>query len=150
MGILHHKISEDSIDWENNECISNGESRPNYGLWGAVTPNSDITMHREIPMPVFLIFPVILVDASVNNILVFTLASWVFNSSVKYLKGVEKMTLQFRSQSLIRKQLKSCGTLKIKFGSNFIDNGTPLVIQNFCLNQTMSIILIHKRREAKF
>ncbi|OXA42442.1 hypothetical protein Fcan01_22758 [Folsomia candida] len=106
-------------------------------------------LEREIPMPVFLIFPVILVDASVNNILVFTLASWVFNSSVKYLKGVEKMTLQFRSQSLIRKQLKSCGTLKIKFGSNFIDNGTPLIVLVQCLVPSLAEEVSREERKVK-
>lgn len=101
-----------------------------------------ITMHSEIPMPVFLIFPIILVDAMTTNILIFTLASWVFNSSTKSLKKLDLTTLQYARRSVVRKQLKSCGTLKIKFGSNFIDKGTPLVIQNFCLDQTMSLILI--------
>ncbi|OXA49376.1 hypothetical protein Fcan01_15930 [Folsomia candida] len=101
-----------------------------------------ITMHGEIAMPVFLMFPATLFNAVVNNMLIFTLASWVYNSSVKVLRKLDMTILQYTRKSVIRKQWKSCGRLKIKFGSNFIDGGTPLVIQNFCLNQTMSLILI--------
>lgn len=106
-----------------------------------------ITMYGGIAMPVFLMFPMTMVNAIVNNILIFTLASWVFNSSVKSLKKLEMRILQCTRRSVIRKQLKSCGRLKIKFGSNFIDSGTPLVIQDFCFNQTMSLILISEGKQ---
>ncbi|OXA47836.1 hypothetical protein Fcan01_17249 [Folsomia candida] len=97
---------------------------------------------RRVEYPFPTIFPVIQLEATLNNIVIFTLASWVFNSSIKSLKKLDGTTLQFVRRSVIRKKLKACGTLKIKFGSNFIDSGTPLVIQNFCLNQTMSLILM--------
>lgn len=45
-------------------------------------------------------------------------------------------------RSALIKGAKACTVLKIKFGSNFIDRGTPLVIQKFCLDQTMSLVLI--------
>ncbi|OXA54079.1 hypothetical protein Fcan01_11224 [Folsomia candida] len=107
-----------------------------------------ITMHGKIAMPVFLIFPVILMDTILNNMLIFTLASWVFNSSVKSVEKLDRTTLKYGRRSIIRRTLKSCGLLKIKFGSNSIDRRTPLVIQNLCLTQTMSIILIKEGRRS--
>lgn len=109
-----------------------------------------ITMHGEIAMPVFLIFPLILVDAIACNGLVFTLASWVFNASTKSLKELDTTTSQHVRKSVLRRQLKSCGVLNIKFGSNYIDSGTPLVIQNFCSSQTVSLMLVMSgRRDAR-
>lgn len=104
-----------------------------------------VMMHDEIPMPAFLIFPVIWVNVFVNNIFVFTLASWINNVSARTLReqvgALVKCRLSGRRSHII-KEVKACTVLKIKFGSNFIDKGTALVIQNFCLVQTMSLILI--------
>ncbi|OXA42172.1 hypothetical protein Fcan01_23271 [Folsomia candida] len=58
-----------------------------------------ITMHGEIAMPIFLIFPVILVDTILNNILIFTLASWVFNSSVKSIQKLDRTTVKYSRRS---------------------------------------------------
>lgn len=52
-------------------------------------------------------------------------------------------------KKLIRRQVKGCSMLKVKFGSNFIDRGTPLVIQNFCINQTVSLTLIKLAHVAR-
>lgn len=106
-----------------------------------------ITMHDEIEMPGFLVFPLMLIDSVMVNIMVFTLASWVNNISTKFLHKLDKKIAGLRGtrKSNLRKEQVACCVLKIKFGSNFIDSGTPLVIQNFCLTQTMSLILIRYR-----
>lgn len=110
-----------------------------------LTQYVSIMMHDEIPMPVFLIFPLVWANVIVNNIFVFTLASWVNNVSIKILREQTNAMIRRgwggRKSSLI-KSAKACPALKIKFGSNFIDSGTPLVIQDFCQAQTMSLILI--------
>lgn len=103
-----------------------------------------IKMRGEIEMPGFLLFPLILVDSVGVNLLVFTLASWVNNISTKFLHTLDAKIAGRRGTRkwMLRKEKIACGVLKIKFGSNFIDSGTPLVIQNFCLTQTMSLILL--------
>ncbi|OXA40072.1 hypothetical protein Fcan01_25179 [Folsomia candida] len=41
-----------------------------------------------------------------------------------------------------RRKIRSLQALRIKVGSNFIDRGTALVTQNFCINQTVSLLLM--------
>ncbi|OXA45026.1 hypothetical protein Fcan01_20122 [Folsomia candida] len=104
-----------------------------------------VMMHDEIPMPAYLIFPLVLLNCLGNNIFIFTFASWVNNVSTRTLReqlmGMGRCGWGKR-RSILSKEAKACTVLKIKFGSNFIDRGTPLVIQDFCLTQTMSLILI--------
>ncbi|XP_035711648.1 uncharacterized protein LOC118437013 [Folsomia candida] len=110
-----------------------------------------VMMHGEIPMPAFLLFPITWVNIFVSNIFVFTLASWVNNISTKVLQELMSAIVQCRCgrrRSSLVKGVKACAVLKIKFGSNFIDSGTPLVIQDFCLTQTMSLILIDGSRNG--
>ncbi|OXA48088.1 hypothetical protein Fcan01_17343 [Folsomia candida] len=104
-----------------------------------------INFYHEIALPGFLVFPLIGLNAFLNNICVFTLASMVHNALEKALLALrKKMTNLHRgcNRSVIHRQLKACSVLKVKFGSNYIDRGTPLVIQNFCINQTMSLTLV--------
>lgn len=100
-----------------------------------------IKLHDVVPMPGFLIFPLILVDTFINNILTFTMASNVHNVSEQFLHDWSKR-IPGGMDSSLRKQLKACNVLRIRFGSNFVDRCTPLVIQDFCANQTMSLLLI--------
>lgn len=106
-----------------------------------------IKLHDQISMPGFLMFPLILVDAVVINGFVFTLASAINSTSAKLLETHVKRTVEFGGKrSVLAREIKACGVLKIKFGSNYIDNGTPLAIQNFCLNQTLSLLLLSAGR----
>lgn len=100
-----------------------------------------ISYVNEVPMPGFLVFPFLLVASGVINIVIITLASRIYGLSRHLLTSLERMTLLKRSK-LMRRKLKACNKLKIEFGSNFIDNGTPVVLQNFCINQTLSLILL--------
>lgn len=103
------------------------------------------TLHQEIPIPGFLIFPIIAMSAGINNILIITLASKVYSASQRLLSLFEK-THQGRMSKFVRKELLACNVLKIKFGSNFIDNGTPVIMQNFCIDKTLSLILLRGKR----
>ncbi|OXA42400.1 hypothetical protein Fcan01_22900 [Folsomia candida] len=79
-----------------------------------------------------------------HNIFVITLASRVNASSKRVLKILSGKIVGFRGAEMrhLRRELAACGVLKIKFGNNFIDNGTPLVMQNFCINQTLSLCMV--------
>lgn len=102
-----------------------------------------IKLHDKIAMPGFLVFPLMCVDAFVVNVLVYSLASWVNSTSTEVLQSFERNTIQFGGRkSILAREIRACGVLKVKFGSNFIENGTPLVIQNFCLVQTLNLLLI--------
>lgn len=73
---------------------------------------------------------------------------WVNAASAKVLKLHVRQGVQFGGKrSLVTREIKACSVLKIKFGSNFIDNGTPLVIQDFCMNQTLNLLLISAGRQ---
>ncbi|OXA47974.1 hypothetical protein Fcan01_17295 [Folsomia candida] len=100
-------------------------------------------MARVAPMMVMSI-PAIQIAC---GLLVYTFASWVSSTSTKVLQTHAGVTVQFGGKrSVLAREIRACGALKIKFGSNFIDNGTPLVIQNFCLNQTVNLLLISSGR----
>lgn len=104
-----------------------------------------ITLHEEIALPGFAIFPLLAIAATIHNILVITLAAMVNISSKRVLIILRLKIVgsnEGKMRKLLRRELAACGVLKIKFGNNFIDNGTPLVMQNFCINQTMSLCLV--------
>lgn len=105
-----------------------------------------VKLYSKIEMLGFLIFPLILLEAIIVNVMVYTLASWVNSKSTKLLRMHVRRTVEFGGKkSVLAREIKSCGVLKIKFGSNFIDSGTPLVIQNLCLHQTANLLLISDR-----
>lgn len=112
-----------------------------------------LNLHNTVTMPGFLVFPVMTLNSFVNNIFTVTLASHLHNSSEQVLVSLGKNGVKSqgsgRSKALFRRELKSCSMLKIKFGSNFIDRTTPLVIQNLCLNETMSLTLIKAGRHVR-
>lgn len=104
-----------------------------------------IRMHGEIAFPGFAIYPIMALSTVINNILIITLASKVNASSNTVLNHIEEKIVGHRvgKRGPLLKELRACGFLKIKFGSNFIDKGTPLVMQNFCINQTVSLCLLN-------
>ncbi|OXA39604.1 hypothetical protein Fcan01_25764 [Folsomia candida] len=112
-----------------------------------------INFYDKIAMPGFLLFPLLGLNTPLNNICVLTMASLVHNSSDKILGVLKKKIMGLtchsgRKRSIINRELRACSVLKVKFGSNYIDRGTPLVIQNFCLNQTMSLTLVKANKMA--
>lgn len=108
-----------------------------------------VCINHNISMPGFLIFPLMGLDASIANILIYTLASKVWSGSEKIRQSLRDNVIPFqKSKSLRKRQIASLSLLKIKFGSNYIDRGTSLNIQNFCFNQTMSLTLIKARKST--
>lgn len=100
-----------------------------------------IKLHDVIPMPGFLLFPTYFLDCTLVNILVFTMASWV-NSASEGIIRKWRQRAGMKRKSVLRKQMLACCPLKIRFGINNIDRGTPLNIQNFCMDQTVQLLLI--------
>jgi hypothetical protein len=101
-----------------------------------------IKFHEVFPPLVFLLFPIVFVDSLVINVVVFTLASWVFTKSQKAINLLQKNAAKSGRKSLIKKQIRSYSAMKIKFGSNFVDRFTPFLIQSNVLSQTASLLLI--------
>lgn len=106
-----------------------------------------IKMHGEIALPGFSTFPLITLVAGITNVLVLTLAPMVNTSSRRVLDTLEEKIVECQGgkRALNRKEFRACSVLKIKFGSNFIDRGTPLIMQNFCVSQTVSLCLVKAR-----
>lgn len=97
-----------------------------------------VVHHDDIAMPGFLVFPLMGVDAIASNLLIYTFASFVHNDSEKLVKSLERKFFQGStkwSRSFVKRMIKSLTVLKIKFGANFIDRGTPLIVQNFCITR---------------
>ncbi|OXA41637.1 hypothetical protein Fcan01_23883 [Folsomia candida] len=65
-------------------------------------------------------------------------AGATYRTSCYYLKSLKGMV----NNSLETKLLKSYTPLKIRFGSNFMDELTPLIIQQFCTMQTINLLLL--------
>lgn len=67
---------------------------------------------------------------------------WLQGQRSARIVGIEE--IDFRRAKVMRKGWKSCRPLRLQFGNNYVDRLTPLVIQEFCAVQTMSLILLNK------
>ncbi|OXA61760.1 hypothetical protein Fcan01_00411 [Folsomia candida] len=114
-----------------------------------ITQYVTLNHHSDIAMPGFLVFPLIAVNTGMTNVLAFTLAAFVNSASEKVMETLgKKASLLPGKKSLIKRRIRGCSVLKVKFGSNFIDRGTPLVMQTFCINQTVSLTLIKQGKSV--
>ncbi|OXA61324.1 hypothetical protein Fcan01_00812 [Folsomia candida] len=95
-------------------------------------------------MPGFLIFPLLAIDTGIVNIAVYSLASNVYTKSEKILLSLGNKIDQRKKGKgrLINRQILSCSALRVEFVSNFFDRDTALVIQNFCIDEIVSVSLI--------
>jgi len=96
-----------------------------------------LKLARVMPLPGFLFLPVTLLNCSTFVLLFCTKASNIYKMSGKYL-----VSLRMIPDKLIRKSGNSCRALRVNVGSNFIDKLTPLVIIDFSMSQTISLLLI--------
>lgn len=74
------------------------------------------------------------------TLLTFTAAAKVYTVSKFWIakcKGVEKKKYSIKLH-------KSLRPLRMQFGNNFVEILTPLVVQEFCLRQTISLLLMSK------
>jgi hypothetical protein len=100
-----------------------------------------IKLHGEIPMPGFAYFPIQFLDCCIMGIGMFTVASHPWTKSNSLIR-LWKQNDSKKNDKCMRKALKSLSNLKVMFGNNFVDELTPLVIQDFVVNQTVSLLLL--------
>jgi hypothetical protein len=128
-----------------NQCVMH-RALPVTALGGIIsqflTSIVCIRLHDKIQMPDFLLFPALYFDCCILILLLFTVASLTFVKSKRILSNW-KMSYQMK-RKYFRKSLYMLTPLKIKFGGNFVDQSTPLVIQNFCLTSTASLLLLSR------
>lgn len=106
-----------------------------------------ISRHSLIPMPQFLLYPLVWLNCTLFNLLVTTLSSYVYKNSNKIIGNLVEIRshLRFRfGRRLLSREVRSCSRLKIRFGNNFFNGITPLVSQDLALSQTMSLVLLRK------
>lgn len=70
----------------------------------------------------------------------FSMAGFVIRFSTKWIMGFKKI-----SKSPVTKRIcRSLTPLRVQFGNNFVEPMTPLVIQEFCIRQTTTLLLLSK------
>jgi hypothetical protein len=76
-------------------------------------------------------------------IIVFIMASKIWNGSVKF-RYAWRTNMRLSSRPLTRRYEASLQNLKIKMGSsNFVERNTPFVFVSFCVEQTISLVLLN-------
>jgi hypothetical protein len=113
-----------------------------------------VRLHDRIPMPGFLFFPMMGVDNFITVFFMNDFASGIVMKSEMYLRMWKNSSLIMGKEikgkkrqivpMLNKREIKSCGLMKVRFGgANYIDRLTPLVMEDFCINQTLSLILLN-------
>lgn len=100
-----------------------------------------IRLHDIVEWPAFAMFPLVYVDAFILAVVIFTAAAKVYNNSGELLQNL-KASPDFGRKSVLRRNIRAVTSIKIKFGVNFVDSETPLVIQDFCTRTTATFLLI--------
>lgn len=78
----------------------------------------------------------------------YTIAAFINSKSVEVVqkcKGNFKLADGRRSTYTV-KCFRACFPLTIRFGNNFVERTTPLIIQNFCFSQVASLLMASKRQ----
>lgn len=91
-----------------------------------------------IALPGFAFFPLALVDCAVIILFELTIAGFVHAKSNQLLNSWEKVG----RKSGIRMSIKSLTPLKVRMGSNYVDKFTALVVLDFCVSQTASLLMM--------
>lgn len=96
------------------------------------------------------IFLTMFLDAAVCGIIVVTFASSVYIkaevwiNNVKYVKRRNVKSRRGKEARYSQRVLKSFRPLRLEFGNNFVGRLTPLVMQEFCISQTASLLLLDR------
>ena len=87
-----------------------------------------------------MMFPIVGVNACVLGLAAWITASRVFSISDRFLRE-GRMETSGRNLTYTRRMMKALKPLKIHFGGNFVDPCTPLVISDFSMRQTLTLLL---------
>lgn len=102
-----------------------------------------IKLHNEIDWPLFALFPLFAILGLMATMLPLLGASKIFVASGKVMSNFRssQTLLSKKGVKSLKMVLRSTKPLRIWFGGNFVDSSTPIVIQDFCMRQTASLLL---------
>lgn len=100
-----------------------------------------VKLHDSLTGIEVAFFFLIFLNVVAFNMTVFLAASKVFSCSEGVLQMWRREWKSAR-KSEMRRVLRALEPLKIKFNLNFVENNTPLVIQDVCSRQTIGSLLI--------
>ncbi|OXA48598.1 hypothetical protein Fcan01_16538 [Folsomia candida] len=101
-----------------------------------------IRLHENIPPAAFIMFPTAYFDCFLFTIVIFTAAARVYTGSESLLKKWERRFPNVQRKSVMRKTFISFPPLKVRMGGNFVEAFTPLVVQDFCVRTTASMLML--------
>ncbi len=132
------------VEMLNNSCVR-GQLFPAFALlFPSIQLSSGyvcIKLHDTLSLPAFAYFALIYIDCIILITAIFTAPSHVYISS-KNLILKWKSDWRTSRKSGLRRETRTLNPIKVRFGSNFVDNSTPLVIQDMCTRTTVSTLLI--------
>lgn len=110
-----------------------------------------LMLKNSISISIYFLYFLMCIDSTAFTIIFTTAASKIYLNSNDFLKTMQFQSGCFKSSKnktwkLIRLQMKTCSYLKVKFGSNFFDDKTPLVFQDFCWTKIASAILLYRSK----
>lgn len=98
-----------------------------------------IRLHGIVPLPGFFIFPLDVVGSGVGIFMLTTACAALHGESENLLMRWRK---GFSVTKYYTRRLRALKPIRVKCGQNFMDRTTPLVIQDFCVNQLVSLLLM--------
>lgn len=102
--------------------------------------------HDTVNLTYLAFVSAIFADAFVLNLVWFGGAGLVYSKSKAWLRKmrmqVGNVNIDMDGIMVTRKLLKSMCPIKVWFGTNFVDELTPLIIQQFCTLQTIDFLLL--------
>ncbi|OXA56473.1 hypothetical protein Fcan01_08673 [Folsomia candida] len=102
-----------------------------------------IKLHGQVPLPGFLLFPQGFITTG-SALIVYETVAAILNTKSAQTIGKWGQQEIYRGK-VKRREVRSLRSLMVKFGANYIDKGTPLVTQNFCVSQTVSMLLMKRQ-----
>lgn len=97
--------------------------------------------------PIMLLTCLVIIFSS-NSLIVFAfrLASDVHKNGCQDFKRIEQKLREHNGSDVkrMKRVWKSCPTIRVEFFGNFFDESTPLVLLQFCVVQTASLILLNR------
>lgn len=81
-------------------------------------------------------------DSTAFCLILLTAASYINTQSKGWIAQVKSEISGKKKNNYFKRVHKSFRPLRIEFGNNFVERLTPLVMQEFCISQTASLILL--------
>lgn len=115
-----------------------------FGVCTTVALKSELFRH-----PGNAIFPILSMGSGLGILALGTMSGFINKRSKECKVLMEKKALQvepgLRSVNLLRKVALSSAQMKIRFGSNYMEISTPLVMTSFCARTVVRLLLLRGR-----